>query len=336
MLAGLSILIAMVSGSTLSSAERVAQLRQRVEFETNAYGARAQLLYWVSATSATKGGFSDGVQQLRADNVPYAMAGGSTMALQDVGGMISLNKPNEALLRRYLQVCGVDDAVVPALVDTLQDYTDADDLRRLNGAEHRDYEDKGLRGPRNAPLRNVTELWSVLGWSEWQPLLQKNGCIDDFTVEISLLNSINLATASSRVLEASGLSPETAAMIVQSRSNPILLAAQLQSAGIGANDMFGLSGGSVVQRKLVVTHRQVGSPWSLRYTLLLTAEKDDRPWNIVEPRWSASAVAAAETPPTPATSKLDSPSDSRPGQLLPWPDNPAAAQSNNAKNPFSF
>lgn len=53
------------------------------------------------------------------------------------------------------------------LVDALLDWIDADDLRRMNGAELDDYLDRGLNyGPSDAPFRTMTEMLLVLGMSE--------------------------------------------------------------------------------------------------------------------------------------------------------------------------
>jgi hypothetical protein len=53
------------------------------------------------------------------------------------------------------------------LVDALLDWIDADDLRRLNGAEADDYLDQGLNYvPSDAPFRTMTEMLLVMGMSE--------------------------------------------------------------------------------------------------------------------------------------------------------------------------
>ena len=62
------------------------------------------------------------------------------------------------------EAVGLDDRQADALVDAIRDFADEDDLRRLNGAEDRDYEDAGRPwGAKDAPFGVVEELQQVLG-----------------------------------------------------------------------------------------------------------------------------------------------------------------------------
>jgi type II secretory pathway component PulK len=66
------------------------------------------------------------------------------------------------LLRRL----GLDFVEARALADALADWIDADDLRRLNGAERTDYAKAGVVGaPANRPFASVDEMSAVLGMS---------------------------------------------------------------------------------------------------------------------------------------------------------------------------
>ncbi|MFN8543065.1 MAG: type II secretion system protein GspK [Candidatus Binatia bacterium] len=90
--------------------------------------------------------------------------------LTDQGGLVSLNKANEALLTRLITglVLGPTAAVqgenkrsadaVASLVDTILDYRDADHLKRLHGAE----DERGYRA-KNAPFDSVEELLRLPG-----------------------------------------------------------------------------------------------------------------------------------------------------------------------------
>ncbi len=118
----------------------------------------------------------------RSDGTVYAWAFGGAevrIAVQDEGGKIDLNAGSDELLRGLFlsaewtdadgEAVGLDDTEADALTDAVRDFADPDDLRRLNGAEDRDYEDAGLPwGPKDAPVRAVEELQQVLGMT---PLL---------------------------------------------------------------------------------------------------------------------------------------------------------------------
>ena len=85
------------------------------------------------------------------------------------GGRLNLNwllsgeNPQRiAVLRKYLEVKGVDLNERDRMIDTLLDYVDPDDLPRLNGAESEEgYE------PRNGLLQRVEELKKVKGWEKF-------------------------------------------------------------------------------------------------------------------------------------------------------------------------
>ncbi len=109
----------------------------------------------------------DPAKRPRADGTPYRIAFGGaeiTVSVQDEGGKIDLNRAPDELLRGLFVSLGVEPAEADALVDAIADFRDPDDLRRLNGAEDRDYEDAGLPwGAKDAPFEAVEELQQVLG-----------------------------------------------------------------------------------------------------------------------------------------------------------------------------
>jgi hypothetical protein len=72
------------------------------------------------------------------------------------------NPANLELLRRYLEVKGVDLNERDEMIDTLLDWVDPDNLVRLNGAE----DDADYKAA-NQPLRTLDELKRVRGWQEF-------------------------------------------------------------------------------------------------------------------------------------------------------------------------
>jgi hypothetical protein len=59
---------------------------------------------------------------------------------------------------------GVDQVKAQALAAAIADFRDADNFRRLGGAEEADYRAAGLAwGPKNAPFDSVDELQQVFG-----------------------------------------------------------------------------------------------------------------------------------------------------------------------------
>jgi general secretion pathway protein K len=100
---------------------------------------------------------------------------------------------NVELLRKYLEVKGVDLNERDHMIDTLMDWIDPDNLVRLNGAE----DDEGYK-PSNAPLKTIDELKRVQGWQEFTSRANWDA---DFTIQ-STEPKININWASRDVLLA--------------------------------------------------------------------------------------------------------------------------------------
>jgi len=72
------------------------------------------------------------------------------------------NPANLELLRKYLEVKGVDLNERDRMIDCLLDWVDPDNLVRLNGAE----DEPGYK-PSNGPLKTLDDLKRVKGWEEF-------------------------------------------------------------------------------------------------------------------------------------------------------------------------
>ena len=133
---------------------------------------------------------------------------GSRVAVNalDESGKIDVNTAPDGLIKGLLQTAAELDADAAArLIDVIDDWKDADDLRRPNGAEAPDYQAAGLSyKPANAPFESVAELQRVLGMT---PAIY--GRIADSLTVHSRMAGINPAFASRTVLLAvPGATPE--------------------------------------------------------------------------------------------------------------------------------
>ena len=117
----------------------------------------------------------------------------------DESAKIDLNAANEVLLRSlFINVGGADANLSAHIADAIQDWRDADDLTRPNGAEEADYRAAGFKyKPANAPFETVTELARVMGVT---PAIYAR-VADSLTVH-SRQPGINPLTASRNVLLA--------------------------------------------------------------------------------------------------------------------------------------
>lgn len=115
------------------------------------------------------------------------------------GGRLNLNwilsgeNPQRLeLLRKYLEVKGIDLNERERMMDSLLDYVDPDNLVRLNGAEA----EQNYR-PKNALLQRIEELKEVKGWEQFTA---RRNWEADFTLYSG--GPIDLAWASREVLLA--------------------------------------------------------------------------------------------------------------------------------------
>ena len=122
-----------------------------------------------------------------------------TASATDESAKIDLNAANEVLLRSlFINVGGTDPELAARITDAIQDWRDADDFKRPNGAEEADYRAAGLKyKPANGPFETVTDLARVMGVT---PAIYAR-VADSLTVH-SRQAGINPMTASRSVLLA--------------------------------------------------------------------------------------------------------------------------------------
>lgn len=141
-----------------------------------------------------------------------------TISVFNEESRINLNQADPQLLAALMRAVGVADEDATRLADAIADWRDQDDVRLLNGAEDRDYEDEGRSlGAKDAPFAAVEELQQVLGM---EPALYRR-LAPELTVD-STSGSPNARFASPTVLAAlEGISLEEAELRVQERDSPL-------------------------------------------------------------------------------------------------------------------
>ena len=107
------------------------------------------------------------IQEIKTTGSPYLWQyDGITAEISVIGenGLIDLNRATRVLLQKVLEQVGVVDEEAETLLDAIQDFSDKDDLKRLQGAEDRDYEDAGYDfGAKDAAFERIEELQQVMG-----------------------------------------------------------------------------------------------------------------------------------------------------------------------------
>jgi general secretion pathway protein K len=158
----LSIVVALLSLETRSGARVARNTADNAAVRAAAdAGIQRAILDLISSPKATD------TRHFRADGTVYSWRFAHCLvhlSVHDERGKIDLNQAPEALLAGLIESVGVDRERAQALADAIADFRDADNLRRLNGAEEADYRAAGVAwGPKNAPFQSIEELQQVLG-----------------------------------------------------------------------------------------------------------------------------------------------------------------------------
>ena len=130
-------------------------------YET-AYYPEVKAVYELAKGVITSGNFSDLGQGKFS-----LVIGNSTWVVEwkDVGSRLNPNALKEEDWRQLLENCGLQEGEEMSIIlDSLMDWTDKDDRRRLNGAEKEYYQNLPLPyEPRNGPFLSTEELIYVRG-----------------------------------------------------------------------------------------------------------------------------------------------------------------------------
>lgn len=296
-LAGLTVIAVVVASSARVSNQNVKLLRDRVRAEVAFIGTSARIKV-VAATAIPSSLSLEGPKgRLLVDGRTGTTGeAGEQVAIQDGRGLIDLNRVNPERLHALLVYCGAEDAAATTLVDTLGDYVDSDQAKRLNGAEAPEYRAAGLVEPRNAKLLSREELWRIKGWSALRGTWLSRGCDDLVTVHGD--GRFNRNTASPGLLQVAGFTADAATAMVEARREGF--AAQTTPASVLGGDFSTAFGSSTAGTSMRVSHMMESFDGILVYDLQLTPTRSGGPWRVHEiryrPRPATRAVATFAMP----------------------------------------
>ena len=263
-----------------SSVSLARQSQQATEALVDMSGTRAEILFRLGTTRLSRYGVgTDANNSIALDNRRYLGNAGDMVRLQDSRGLINVNFVQPEILRRLLGQIGVPAENQEPLLDALADYTDTDDLRRLNGAEVADYRARGLPPPPNDWLVTPLQLKNIIGWRD-SPGLWKNQSLLDI-VTVARVVGFNPNTAPREVLAAlPGSNLEIADNLIKSRAmHPFTSAQQM---GVLAGQPSLNSDGVLFfpSENIRLTQESDKIPWVLQYQITLTPLADRAPWRI--------------------------------------------------------
>ena len=260
----------------VSHSIELARQKQETTEELIAFAnTRADILFRLETTEASLYGWGE-QDAIELDNRPYRGSGDDIIRLQDNRGLLNVNFPQQDMISRLLGQLGVPVEKRSAMIDTLLDYTDSDDLKRLNGAEAPEYTALGLPPPPNDWMTSPYQLNNIIGWRDQPEVLKK---LLQF-VTTSRVTGFNPNTAPLEVLASlPGASLETAAALIKARNEkPFYTVGQLASFTTGALDpgYFLFYPGDSIR----ITQQSNKLPWAVQYSVTITPRSQDAPWHI--------------------------------------------------------
>ncbi len=285
--------LALLAVIAVRLAQRVDLLRQQSSYAsdladavTNASSARALAIFRMATGRMAQNGFvaSSGAA-LPLDGRYTAIAGDAgnrvSVSVQDERGLLSVNLLDRPVIAQLLVRQGVPEGSVDHLIDSLEDYTDTDSLRRLNGAEAPDYEALGLPPPRNDWLVSPQELRQVIGWRDYPQVIDKL-----LPLLSARRDGFYNANASPRAVLAARFPRAPQQQIDQFMTRrglrPFASAAEARSVtGLPFSDDLDLFHPSDQYR---LTIRSNNSPIGVEYTIRLTPGGAKRPWQFLDGR----------------------------------------------------
>jgi general secretion pathway protein K len=197
-------------------------------------------------------------------------AGEFSYRITDEEARINLNSAPPDRVDRLLAAGGLDKQARDIINDSLQDWKDADDLHRINGAESEDFYLK-LPVPyraRNGPLQDTAELLQIRGVTrEIYTGAQGHAGLADL-VTVTGSGMVNMNTAPEAVLKALGFLDAEISDITGGRASNPYTAVPARYAGRGLAvgsttfriEAQGLMGGEPRARIVAVVQRRAGQP----------------------------------------------------------------------------
>ncbi|GAP74602.1 type II secretory pathway, component PulK [Pseudoalteromonas sp. SW0106-04] len=151
--------------TTRSQVQVASSIQQSFELRLELEKAEAQLLHSLLTLPSrqNKSSSNELVKNWNFYGKPFKFSQHTTVTIQDLNALISINSTNINMLERLFAQLGVDGHTVQTFSDSLVDWKDNDSQKSLNGAESSYYQELGLRGPRNGYLQSMEEVRFIKG-----------------------------------------------------------------------------------------------------------------------------------------------------------------------------
>ena len=259
----------------------VSLMKYSFEVNLNLENAEAQLLHNLLTNRLYKKVDSDVslIEQWNFYGKPFPLNENITVTIQDLSSLAGLNTTSETLIRALFSKLGYSGHEVRTFIDSLADWKDKDDLKRLNGAESDYYNSLKQAGPRNAYLQSVAEVnnikfGSILTDNQWQQY---------FTKEI--IPNFNPLNAPAPLLQAFIRNDNAYQEVIELRNEGKLTSTNFyQATAIEQDEYITFSTGSLLKVTIVAKARK--NKLSKQFIVDLRPSTRLRPVTISQITWN--------------------------------------------------
>lgn len=194
----LSLIAAFIAGYAEQRLEQTLELRSRWQQQLDQQATLATVQHVLLTRPLETAGWrlqpgDENSALLTPDGRLYDGIGDVRFSLQDEGSLLSLLQPDEQRWQRLLKDRGWGATAIEQWLDRLRDYTDHDDLRRLNGAARSDYLQQGLEPPPQRFMISPGQVFNLLGAQQWRDPLY--ALLPLFTTRSGQLHNLNTMPA---------------------------------------------------------------------------------------------------------------------------------------------
>lgn len=253
--------------------------QEKAVLEAQIADALADVMYRLATEPRLANGLGTLPTVVHLDGRLYAYNASLAVSLQDARGLLNVNTTGLKNLQSLLATYGVPATRAADMYNVLQDYIDADDLVRLNGAESAEYAALKLPPPRNAALNSPRELRAMPLWKDTKALWGDDPLDNHVqTVDDSLLNPVN---ATWRVLATIGdLDATLAQRIVHDRlvMDPREFTGRLPRYNDATNPYSNIV--TYPSEVVLVTFWVRNAYWGYRYSVTHATHGSPTPWRI--------------------------------------------------------
>lgn len=209
------------------------------------------------------------------DNNPTSVK----ITLQDLSGLIGLNIISNTLATHFFEDLGYTGHEVRTFLDSLADWKDKDDLKRLNGAESDYYSKLNQLGPRNSYLQSIDEVLHIKSGN----LLTQDQWHRYFTTQI--IPDFNPFNAPEPILKAFLKNDSAFESVIELRNEGNLTAFTFFQATAIEQDEY-ISFATSRYLKVTIEVSRQNNKLSKQFIVNLRPRMSDRPVTISQITWN--------------------------------------------------